>query len=91
MFLEMVLSVFFFFDDLHQIQEHLQKTWLEYKNGQRDLLEATIITNAALSLVEQAEADLINSWPDVQQFNGFRPQPGFPYQCFVLSSDPKSY
>jgi hypothetical protein len=89
-FYEMKLRVLCFFDDLHVIQENLQEIWRGYKSGETDLVTVTMTTNAVLSLVEQAEKELTDSWPVSQRCKRFKPKPENWYQCLALFFGPKN-
>lgn len=53
--------IFCFFEDLHRIQETLERIWKEYKDGKCELTIASVTTNLALNLVHRAEEELIAS------------------------------
>lgn len=52
------MMVYHFFQDLENVREFLKETWEQYKARTLDLRAATIITNAAISLVQHAEAEV---------------------------------
>lgn len=55
---EAAFDIFCFFEDLHRIEDSLNETWRRYQVDELDLLSATIVTDAAISLVRRAETDL---------------------------------
>ncbi|KAF2489839.1 hypothetical protein BU16DRAFT_586025 [Lophium mytilinum] len=47
--------------DLHKLRNHLGKTWAAYRQGQVDLMAASVVTNSAIGLIRQSEAKLENT------------------------------
>lgn len=58
-------TAYCFFQDLHNIQDTL-KRWTKYKDGELDLISATIATQAGIELVHRAEKDLLETNPDLR-------------------------
>jgi hypothetical protein len=67
---ELSLKVFCFFEDLHILQGEIRKAWSSFEAGKLNLVAATIVTTAAIELVDQAERDLIDNNP--RNFNASR-------------------
>lgn len=59
---ELAFRVFCFFEDLHVLQNEVQKAWTSYNDGSLTLVVATIITTAAISLVGRAEKELTEAY-----------------------------
>ncbi|KAF7947868.1 hypothetical protein EAE96_008945 [Botrytis aclada] len=51
--MKMSMMIFYFFEDLHRIQDFLHGIWKRYKGKTIDLLSATLITNTAFELVRR--------------------------------------
>ncbi|TGO53607.1 hypothetical protein BCON_0120g00040 [Botryotinia convoluta] len=64
-FLEMKMSlmIYYFFEDLHRIQDFLHGIWKRYKDKTLDLLSATLITNTAFELVCRSEQEFLGNAP----------------------------
>lgn len=58
---EIVFSIFCLFEGLHRIQGELKKTWKKCKEGNLDIISATVVTTAAFDIVRRAEDDLCNT------------------------------
>ncbi|KAG4028318.1 hypothetical protein MFRU_022g00380 [Monilinia fructicola] len=54
---------FCFFEDLHRIQEFLKETWKSHATGDLDIGTAYLLTNYAVSIVEQEENRILKSLP----------------------------
>jgi hypothetical protein len=67
---ELSLKVFCFFEDLHVLQGEIRKAWSSFEAGKLSLVAATIVTTAAIQLVDQADRDLIGNYP--RNFNASR-------------------
>ncbi|KAF2803261.1 uncharacterized protein BDZ99DRAFT_576178 [Mytilinidion resinicola] len=94
MLIDMKTRAFCFFDDLHSMQGRLQEVWNDYKNGTIDLTTAAMTTNAAISLVEQAERELAMAWPSLERLRSvalgqFNILPKASYQGLVLQFRPE--
>lgn len=61
--MKMSMMIFYFFEDLHRIQNFLHKIWKRYKDKTMDLLSATLITNTAFELVRRSEQEILSSAP----------------------------
>ncbi|TEY82776.1 hypothetical protein BOTCAL_0027g00140 [Botryotinia calthae] len=61
--MKMSMMVFYFFEDLHRIQDFLHGTWEKYKDKKLDLLSATLITNTAFEIVRRSEQEILNGAP----------------------------
>ena len=60
---EVYFALYCFFDDLNRLRDHLQDLWEDYKDGEEDLVSASVTTNMAFQLVKQAEEELIATLP----------------------------
>lgn len=61
--MKMSMMIFYFFEDLHRIQNFQHKIWKRYKDKTMDLLSATLITNTAFELVRRSEQEILSSAP----------------------------
>ncbi|TGO38949.1 hypothetical protein BHYA_0064g00450 [Botrytis hyacinthi] len=59
--MKMSMMIFYFFEDLHRIQNFLHGTWKRYKDKTLDLLSATLITNTAFELVRRSEQEILSN------------------------------
>lgn len=59
--LEKQHMVFCFFEDLAEMRSFVKETWLQYEDGSLDLQSAAFVTNAAVSMVERTENELIDA------------------------------
>lgn len=62
--IEPAFVVFYFFEDLHRVQDSLKETWESYKAGTCDLISALVITNLAFNFVRRAKEGIINLDPE---------------------------
>ncbi|TKX20292.1 hypothetical protein C1H76_7545 [Elsinoe australis] len=53
------------FSDLHSMRSFISQTWQEYRDGKLDLMNATVITDAALQLAQDLIDEAVSSWPDL--------------------------
>ncbi|KAF7946036.1 uncharacterized protein EAE97_005074 [Botrytis byssoidea] len=61
--MKMSMMIFYFFEDLHRIQNFLHGIWKRYKDKTLDLLSATLITNTAFELVRRSEQEILGNAP----------------------------
>ncbi|KAF7872868.1 uncharacterized protein EAF02_008939 [Botrytis sinoallii] len=61
--MKMSMMIFYFFEDLHRIQNFLRGIWKRYKDKTLDLLSATLITNAVFELVRRSEQEILSNAP----------------------------
>ncbi|ESZ92597.1 hypothetical protein SBOR_7014 [Sclerotinia borealis F-4128] len=61
--MKMSLMIFYFFEDLHRIQEFLHGVWKKYKSGKLDLVSASLITNSAFEIVHRNEEEILATAP----------------------------
>ncbi|KAB8294266.1 hypothetical protein EYC80_009693 [Monilinia laxa] len=54
---------FCFFEDLHRIQEFVKETWKSHATGDLDICTAYLLTDYAVSIVEQEENRILKSLP----------------------------
>jgi len=70
---EVYFALYCFFEDLDKLRDYLDGLWAEYKDGEIDLITASITTNTAFELVQSAEKDfnatfpLLNSYEEISQ------------------------
>lgn len=57
-----------FFQDLHSIQDTLKSVWKKYKDGELDLISATIATQVGIESVHRAEKDLLDANPRLKAY-----------------------
>jgi hypothetical protein len=65
---EVYFALYCFFDDLNRLREYLQILWGDYRNGEEDLVSASVTTNMAFQLVKQAEEELISTLPKLKSY-----------------------
>jgi hypothetical protein len=66
---EVYFAIYCFFDDLNIMRHFLQSIWEDYKNGNENLITASVTTNMAFQLVQQAEQELIATLPRLKSYN----------------------
>jgi len=84
---EVYFALYCFFDDLNRLRDHLQDLWEDYKDGEEDLVSASVTTNMAFQLVKQAEEELIATLP---KFKSYTEISGVFYilMCHLRGQDP---
>src|SRR2546423_193364 len=65
---EVYFAMYCFFDDLNRLREYLQILWQDYRNGEGDLVSASVTTNMAFQLVKQAEEELMATLPKLKSY-----------------------
>ena len=65
-FSHLFFKAYCLFQDLHNIRAFLSQTWVEYRDGKVDLMNASVVTDTALQLARDLIQELVDSWPDVQ-------------------------
>ena len=65
---EVYFALYCFFDDLNHMRDHLQQIWRDYKHGKETLVTASVITNTAFQLVQQAEQELMTTLPQFKSY-----------------------
>ena len=65
---EVYFALFCFFNDLADLREYLSMIWTEYREGNIDLVSASITTNTAFELVQRSEKDLISTFPKLSDY-----------------------
>ncbi|TGO24075.1 hypothetical protein BPAE_0113g00320 [Botrytis paeoniae] len=61
--MKMSMMIYYFFEDLHRIQNFLHGIWKRYKDKTLDLLSATLITNTTFELFSLSEQEILSNVP----------------------------
>ncbi|TGO11520.1 hypothetical protein BTUL_0107g00040 [Botrytis tulipae] len=61
--MKMSLIIYYFFEDLHRIQDFLHGIWKRYKDKTLDIFSATLITNTAFELVRRSKQEILSNAP----------------------------
>ncbi|CAD6448453.1 bacde91c-fdf8-4e31-be09-60a505117f4e [Sclerotinia trifoliorum] len=63
--MKMSLMIFHFFEDLYRIQGFLHGIWKSYKNGNLDLVSASLINNSAFEVVHRDDDEILATAPNL--------------------------
>lgn len=55
---ESIMTLFTFFEDLHSVRAYIKDLWRDYKQGEIDLITASVTTNTALELLRKPHDDI---------------------------------
>ncbi|KAF2801867.1 uncharacterized protein BDZ99DRAFT_528079 [Mytilinidion resinicola] len=64
---EIAFTTFSLFEDIYRIRTELKQVWTQFRDGQIQLLQASVLTTAALELVDQAEKEVYRALLEYQQ------------------------
>lgn len=59
---EAAFIVFSFFEDLHRLRSEVKNVWARYRDGNTQLLHATVVTAAAMEMARQAEREAYDAY-----------------------------
>ncbi|KAF2498189.1 hypothetical protein BU16DRAFT_615270 [Lophium mytilinum] len=59
---EIAFKIFSLFEDIHRIRTELRQVWTQFRDGQIQLLQASVLTTAALEIVDQAEKEVYQAY-----------------------------
>ncbi|KAJ3293169.1 hypothetical protein HK104_004683 [Borealophlyctis nickersoniae] len=86
---EIRFIIFCLFEDLADIRRFIQQTWTDYREGQIDLITASVTTDMAVNLVRDAEEELANLCPLLTGYEDFVAKP-YVYACLCRGEDPRN-
>ncbi|TVY87900.1 hypothetical protein LAWI1_G008034 [Lachnellula willkommii] len=69
---EKLFAIFCLFDDLWRLREYVAELWLDYKNGELDLVTAAITTNTAFQLAIRNQKESLSAFPSLEESRSLR-------------------
>ncbi|TVY18008.1 hypothetical protein LARI1_G007450 [Lachnellula arida] len=69
---EKTFAIFCLFDDLWRLRDYVAELWLDYKNGEIDLVTAAITTNTAFQLAIRNQKESLSAFPSLEESRSLR-------------------
>ncbi|KAI9766307.1 MAG: hypothetical protein M1839_004922 [Geoglossum umbratile] len=69
---EIYIAIFCLFDDLRRVRMSIQSAWEDYKSGKSDLVTASVATNTALELVQNADEDFCRIFTEISRSSSLK-------------------